>query len=448
MGKHRITPSKRGQTLVLFTLALPLMFMMVGLSVDIGWAYYRQQAAHAAAESAALAAVAEASKASSGTITCGSHSVVCQTATACPNPIPNPPTNNIYNGCLYAQSNGFAVTTGGNRTVLIAANTTSPPPTVSGVTTAYWVTATVAETIPQTFSSILGKPTATVSARSTAAAFSGGGGGCVYVLGPGPGTDVSMSGTATLQSGCGVFVDSSGSAAVLMSGSPSITATGGATVNIVGNWLKSGTGTISPAPNIGAPVAADPFAAMNPPSGWASYPNCTVTGSLVSGSGATTVAPPTPGGNCIVSGAINLSGSASIAFSPGFYVIKNGITTSGSASVSGAGVTFYDPTGGITMSGSGAINITAPTSGPWEGIAIFQDRSNSSGDTLSGGINQQINGVVYIPKGALTFSGGSGVSATNTTLVVNTITFSGATYIKAAASTQFTGGGGGIALIE
>jgi hypothetical protein len=214
-----------------------------------------------------------------------------------------------------------------------------------------------------------------------------------------------------------------------------VTATGGSAIDIVGNVLKSGSPTISPAPTIGAPVTPDPLASMNPPSGWSSYPNCTVTGPLTgSGTGAsatvTTIAPPTAGGNCIVPSGITMSGSASVNFASGFYVLKGGITTSGTSSVSGSGVTFYTPTAGIAMSGTGGINITAPTSGPWEGIAMFQDRSNSSSDTLSGGTTQQINGVVYMPKGSLTFSGGSGVSGTTTTLVVNTVTFSGATYIK------------------
>jgi hypothetical protein len=144
-----------------------------------------------------------------------------------------------------------------------------------------------------------------------------------------------------------------------------------------------------------------------------------------------------------------MSGSASVSFAAGFYVLKSGITTSGTSSVSGSGVTFYTPTAGIAMSGTGGINITAPASGPWEGIAMFQDRSNSSSDTLSGGTTQQINGVIYMLNGALTYSGGSGVSGTTTTLVVKNVTFSGSSYIKDAATTQYGGGGGsGIALLE
>ena len=419
-----LNTTRRGQAVLLFTFAIPVMFTLVGFSVDIGWAYYRQQAAHAAAESAALAAIVAAG----GTYTCGFGSpiVSCQGTTACPSSISSV-TSNFDTACLYAKSNGFVP--GGNQHVFVASNATAAPPTVAGVSTSYWVTVTVSETIPQTFAAVLGKPTATVSARSTAGAFSGAGGGCIYVMAP-SGTGINMSGsTSSIQSGCGIYVELSSSAAVLMSGTTSIIATGGSSIDIVGNVLKSGSPTISPAPTIGAPVTADPLAGMNPPSGWSSYPNCIVSGPLVgSGSTTTTISPPTPGGNCIVPSSITMSGSASVTFASGFYVLQGGIDTSGTSSVSGSGVTFYTPTAGINMSGTGGINISAPTSGPWEGIAMYEDRSNSSSDTLSGGTTQQINGTVYMPNGWLTFSGGSGVSATSTTIVVKTVTFSGSTF--------------------
>src|SRR5208282_5459349 len=131
-----------------------------------------------------------------GAYTCGSGTPVvsCQTATVCPTSVSSA-TSSFYDACMYAKVNGFQVTNGGTQNVLVAANTTSPPPTVTGVTTKYWVTVTVAEVVPQTFSAVLGKPTTTVSARATAAAFPGSGGGCIYVLGS-SGSDITMSGTA------------------------------------------------------------------------------------------------------------------------------------------------------------------------------------------------------------------------------------------------------------
>jgi hypothetical protein len=59
------------------------------------------------------------------------------------------------------------VTTGGRQNVTIAAGTGTPP-TVSGVAASYWVTTRITETLPQSFSAVLGNRIGTVSARATA----------------------------------------------------------------------------------------------------------------------------------------------------------------------------------------------------------------------------------------------------------------------------------------
>src|SRR5262249_43821122 len=46
-----------GQSLLLATVSLSVIFGMIGLTVDLGWAYYRREAAQAAADAAVLAAV-------------------------------------------------------------------------------------------------------------------------------------------------------------------------------------------------------------------------------------------------------------------------------------------------------------------------------------------------------------------------------------------------------
>ena len=214
--------NERGQTILMYTLSLTAMFGLISLVVDVGWMYFREQAAQSAAEAAALAGASAAKQSSGGTPTCDSSNVVCQAATACPSAIPNPPTNNIHNGCLYAKENGFQVTAGGRQSVMLASNTTSP---VSGVNVAYWVTATVSETVPQTFAAVLGSRFGTVSARATAAVLPNGGGGCVYVLSP-SGTSVTNSGNGQLQTGCGVYIDSNSNSAATLSGNAKIVATG------------------------------------------------------------------------------------------------------------------------------------------------------------------------------------------------------------------------------
>lgn len=169
---------QRGQALLMVTLALFAMFGLIGLAVDLGWAFFTKKAARAAADAAALAA-AEQAIADMPTPTGPFAS--CPTAVTCTGPTPVPctsATRNLVNGCLYAQQNGFTV--GGNRghqNVTIASDIGSPLiPFTPGDTTNfyslptayYWVTVRVSESIPQLFSAILGNPLATSSARATA----------------------------------------------------------------------------------------------------------------------------------------------------------------------------------------------------------------------------------------------------------------------------------------
>src|SRR5262249_47020470 len=84
---------------------------------------------------------------------------------------------------------------------------------------------------------------------------------------------------------------------------------------------------------------------------------------------------------------INVSGNARLTLKSGIYTIEGGgFTVTGKASVSGAGVMIYNAGsnypgtggnfGGITLSGSGTFNLSAPTSGPYVGVLIFQSRQN------------------------------------------------------------------------
>ena len=100
------------------------------------------------------------------------------------------------------------------------------------------------------------------------------------------------------------------------------------------------------------------------------------------------------------------------------------------------------------MSGGASVNLTAPSSGAWQGILFYQDRADTTGSTLVGGTNQLMNGVVYFPSAHLNYTGGSSVNATQTTIVSDTLTMVGNSTISAAASSQFTGVTGGAFLIE
>src|SRR5689334_17030757 len=101
---------RRGQTLLLFVFATLSLFGMLGLVIDLGWKYFRKQAAQAAAQAAAAAAVAAAVESGGTTVSCTSINVTCQSETPCPYPAPSELTSNISKGCVYATTNGFSTT--------------------------------------------------------------------------------------------------------------------------------------------------------------------------------------------------------------------------------------------------------------------------------------------------------------------------------------------------
>ena len=103
----------------MMTLSLTVILGMLGLAVDVGWAYYRQQAAQAAADAAAVAAVRAAVTSAGGVPTCSTAGVYCGGATNCPATAPGSASTSFDNACMLASANGF--TTSGIDTVSVQA---------------------------------------------------------------------------------------------------------------------------------------------------------------------------------------------------------------------------------------------------------------------------------------------------------------------------------------
>jgi Putative Flp pilus-assembly TadE/G-like len=213
-----------GQAIVLVSLALFSMAGMMGLAVDLGWSFFTQKAAQAAADDAALSAVQRAYK----TIVseevfvtvfsfCSDTSdVVCK-----PTPVSCDPTNanlgNLQSACLYARNDGFTPGGhGGRQNVLIQAN--RPPafpdsiPAVPGSPRdmVYWVTVRTNENIPQLFSAVMGHTQGTISAVATAAIANKTLTGSFW--GMNHKSDCTFDGSLTAFNNCGVDVDASGHA--------------------------------------------------------------------------------------------------------------------------------------------------------------------------------------------------------------------------------------------
>jgi|SRR5580658_1114797 hypothetical protein len=442
--KHR---RERGQVLPLATLLIILLLSMAGFAMETGLAFYLRQSAHAAAESAAMATVLAAMSSVNGSsVTCsGSNTSGTQcssTAVACTASPNSPPKTNLDNGCLFAKQNGF--TAGGSTAISITANNTSAAPNNPNVATMYWAQVSVTTRQPQLFSALFSNSGMFTGALATAAIVSNGApSGCIYVLNTTVQRAMDVEGSE-VQTTCGIYINSSNSVALYIGGNPpggaNTPAISASSISIVGNYQNGGQGTLVPTPLTGQTAAADPLASLPEPTPGA----CTATNYNWS-QGTTTLS---AGTYC---GGIHISGGT-VTFSPGQYILNGGGLTIDSASTTatGSGVSFYNTAtsgytyGPMTISGQPNVTFSAPTSGTYQGIFWFTDRSetSTSQNQFNGATNSSVQGTIYMPTVPLLYTGEVS-SGTYTGIVVNTLEINGSTNFKQDPTGQYTGLSGG-----
>jgi hypothetical protein len=261
----------------------------------------------------------------------------------------------------------------------------------------------------------------------------------IFVLNPTANAALSVSGGANITIPGGVVVDSSSPSAISLSGKSQLAAS---VIDVLGG-VKTGTGSsVSPAPNTGVSIA-DPLAALTGPNptGLTNY------GSISLNKGSLTI---NPG----IYSQIKVSNSASLTLNPGIYIIEGGgLTVTGSASIIGSGVMIYNagsnyPSSGgkfsgITLSSTGTINLSAPTSGPYAGVLIFQSHENTLALSFSGNAMTGMSGTIYAPSALLSLTGSAQLQQG---LVVGMLSVSGPIALtQTAAGSDGTGDASGVA---
>jgi hypothetical protein len=139
-----------------------------------------------------------------------------------------------------------------------------------------------------------------------------------------------------------------------------------------------------------------------------------------------------PGVYC---GGMQFSGQVKVTFNPGFYVIKDGpLQASSGVSFVGKGVSFFLTGVGaaVNLSGQASLNLVAASNGPFPGFVFFLDPSGPTGlaassSQLSGGSELYVEGVVYLPKQAVTITGSAEMDAPSpyTSFIADTIELNG-----------------------
>jgi Flp pilus assembly protein TadG len=449
----KILRDERGNVLVLVAFSLTILMGMVALAVDVGMLYRAKRLVQRAADSGALLAAAQIGTDASGQT--GANTGATQ--------------------------NGFTIGTG--------AGTVTVTPTIQTATsTRGFVQVTVTEHTPTIFMPVLSSTFKTIDVSGKAAASYTLSGNNECMLG------LSQSGVA-VQSYSGVETDGSTSMVwgttimsdIIVAGSAKINAPncgvqacGPATVGsgkTASALYAAGSGKITAKSNTGpsygtdnsgstissAPIlkgcSGDPMAASmptKPTAGTCSDPTWMSSGTA--GGQAKTIS---PGTYCN----FNTANVSTLTMNPGLYIITNTFSTNSGSTINGNGVTIFLANGvisnannytyvqgGATPYGVGngtTMNITAPTSGTYAGLAIWDgNNSASSPDTFTfgGGASSTFTGSIYAPNTNLYIGNNSGNTAMSSNIIANTITAVGSgtitnNYNPSGSSSSSSGAG-------
>lgn len=224
----------------------------------------------------------------------------------------------------------------------------------------------------------------------------------------------------TVVNGGNVVVDSDASDAAYLQGPTSVYAD---YVGIHGGYTTQGPGAFHPNPTLGIAPVPDPLA--NVPVPTCSSGNPANVGDF---SGTGTIHPGTYN-------SISVSGGGTLTLAPGVYCLTGGAFGGGNGSFVGSGVMLYftcgtwtSPTActsgqtgaSLQLTGTPTYNITAPTSGPYKGIAFFYDRNNAGAFGLKGNAADTVVGTIYVKSGQVDLIGNAGMDRLDSLIVCDT----------------------------
>ena len=400
----KLAMSERGNVLILMGLSMPLLVGLAGLGTDtIQWTLMKQQLQRSADSAALNGAFAKA-----------------QAANASVN------ANLDLNRTLTAFS-GVGVT-------VQNAPTTGA---YAGNVRAVRVALTYKKDLP--FSSLFLATAPTISVESTAAVLNNGD-YCVISLENSTSTGVTFSGNSSVNLKCGVATNSVGNQAVVAAGSTTVVASPVVAVGVIpaSNNFQTGTKLISR-----SMPQRDPFAHLADPT--SSIPNPCNGGNVNIGPNTSQTINP----GCYSS--INVKGN--LTMRPGIYYIKGGnFSTSSQSNITAIGVTIIltgDGTsiGKVDMNGGAKIEMSATTSGIYQGVLFYKDRDASPtyNDVLNGGASGSFLGAIYMPSQTVTFTGNPTFTTDCLQLVARNVVLTGKSSITnkcpptGTAKDNFTG---------
>lgn len=385
---HQFKSCQQGAISIIFALLLPLLVGFIALATDTGVWYINQRNMQSAADIAAISAGQEIGNVD--------YYVLEQNAKD------------------EAARNGFGETDG------VTFDVNIPPE--SGAYTGNNMAMEVIMTQEQPrFFAVLNASTDPVATARSVALKATSGTACVLALNPSAANAVSFQGNPDVSlDGCIIASNSNSSSAVNISGSAELSAQ---SLRTVGNYSVNGAADLNleePAVT-GSPSIADPYADLADPS----YGGCNQNNYKAKNTQTLS-----PGVYC---GGLTVNANADITLSPGTYYIHGGdFKVNGNAELTGSGVTIIltgtgSGVGNMDINGTADLTLSAPTSGDYEGILVYQDRDAPAGGTnkINGGSTNNLVGTMYFPNQSVEFSGNSSGASSCLRLVADTVSFRG-----------------------
>lgn len=387
---------ERGQTLVLVALSITCVLGILGFGTDVGVLLRDRRRIQVAADSAAIAGAGEIRYA---TIDSKTVSTAARTA---------------------ASQNGF---THGSNGVVVTVNDANGPLTGPHTGDTNYVEVFVQMAAPTYFMRVFGLTSVTVNARSVAGLGNVPNSTCGFILDSAASGSLQGQGNSNTTFNCGVIVNSNSSSAIgVTGGAGTITAN---SIAVVGG---SAGGSISPAPRTGVAPISDPLGFLSLPNTSSLFCSAPTGGTLTG-----TIGPSTVGGTVCYSGNVTLSGTT---LSQGTYVFTGNVAISGAVSSGSGGATLDIASGSFSANSGSSLSITAPTTGPYSGIAMMQPASNTNTLTfVKGNSGGTINGIIYAPGAELYLQDHAGGLTITSDVIVKTI-FNKASTLNVTSYTQ------------
>lgn len=389
----KLRRSERGNVLILTAAAMPLLVGSAGLATDtIQWALWKRQL-QKAADSAAIAGVYARMA--------GQDVTQAVNYDLGPSTLPN---NN---------RTGYA---------LLSAPVIGFPPNTGQWTNAVSVRLQMQRTLP--FSSMFLASAPIIEANASAAGIETGE-YCAQSQDPSNNTGISAGGNVNVNLRCGIISNSTSMEAAVAFGSSLVTASPVAAVGGLDKTDNWAAGTTLMPFTIAQP---DPFADINPP---AIPSGCNQRFNDQPRDNQTWPASrPSDGIVCVSSwnsqGTVNLQPNTT-------YIITGDMRVNSSAKITCSGCTFVmtnsNPanTGTVDINGGAELNLTAPSSGTYQGILFYSNRgaNNTLVNKINGNSNSNFQGAFYFPSQIVEYTGTAGVTYECVKLVTWRLTFRG-----------------------